>query len=167
MNKRAWLRLCSLVVVVCLLVCSMAGCSKSKDTTAIEQRVQDFVVKCNNLDIDGILRCIDPAISEPVAIAISSIELISKLNNTPIDKYEIFSELSSVLIDESGLDAMEFFESIQVEIVETELDGNYAYVYSNITYAIADIKFTKEGVIYMTEQADVWYVSWLEFGMFE
>ena len=167
MNKRAWLRLCSLVVVFCLLVCSMAGCSKSKDTTAIEQRVQDFVVKCNNLDIDGILRCIDPAISEPVAIAISSIELISKINNTPIDKYEIFSELSGVLIDESGLDAMEFFESIQVEIVETELDGNYAYVYSNITYAIADIKFTKEGVIYMTEQADVWYVSWLEFGMFE
>jgi len=167
MNKRAWLRLCSLAIVVCLLVCSMAGCSKSKDTTAIEQRVQDFVVKCNNLDIDGILRCIDPAISEPVAIAISSIELISKLNKTPIDKYEIFSELSSVLIDESGLDAMEFFESIQVEIVETELDGNYAYVYSNITYAIADIKFTKEGVIYMTEQADVWYVSWLEFGMFE
>ena len=47
------------------------------------------------------------------------------------------------------------------------MDGNYANVYSNITYAIADIKFTKEGIVYMTEQADVWYVSWLEFAMFE
>lgn len=167
MNKRAWLRFCSLAIVVCLLVCSMAGCSKSKDTTAIEQRVQDFVVKCNNLDIDGILRCIDPAISEPVAIAISAMEVFGNFGGAEIDKYKMFEELTNVLLDEEGLDAMEFFESIQVEIVETELDGNYAYVYSNITYAIADIKFTKEGVIYMTEQADVWYVSWLEFGMFE
>ncbi len=158
-------KLCSITLVICVLVWSVTGCSHNK--TAVEQRVRDFVVKCNNLDIDGILRCVDPSISEPVAIAISSVELISKMNGTPIDKYEIFSKLSSLLTDESGLDAMEFFESIKVDIVRIEMDGNYAYVYSNITYAIADIKFTKEGVIYMTEQADVWYVSWLEFGMFE
>lgn len=155
----------SFIIVISILLCNITGCSK--DTTAIEQRVKDFVVKCNNLDIDGMLRCLDPAISEPVAIVISGIELVARINKQPVDKYLIFSEISKVLLDENGLDAMEFFESIKVDIVRTELDGKFAYVYSNITYAIADIKFTKEGVIYMTEQADTWYVNWLEFGMFD
>ncbi len=163
--KKSMFKVCVWFLLVGMVLCTVTGCSK--DTTIVEQRVQDFVVKCNALDIDGILRCLDPAISEPVAIAIGGIELVSKLGGSPIDKYALFSEITKVLLDEQGLDAMDFFESIKVDIVEVKISGKKAAVYSNITYAIADIKFTKEGVIHMVEQADVWYVNWLEFSAIE
>ncbi len=162
MNKILWKKICSIILVICLAVCSLTGCSDKKNITEIEQRIEDFVIKCNELDIDGILRCVDPDKTEFIAWVIKGVEAISQS-----DKYEIYSALTEILLDEDGIDAAEFFETIRVEIVKTELHGNYAYVYSYISYAVAGIMFTKEGVIEMTEQAGKWYINWLEFVMFD
>ncbi len=162
MKRTVWLRVCALFIMIGIFACTMTGCSGG-DPSAAEQRLKDFVLKCNKLDIDGILRCIDPAVAEPIALAISGIELVGKWGGTTVDKYEIYEKVSSAILNEEGLDAQEFLESIQVDIVETKVHGSYADIYANITYAIADIKFTKEGIVYMVEQADAWYVSSLEF----
>ena len=159
------IKISAIVLIICMLLCTMAGCKQ--DTTVLEQRIQDFAVKCNELDIDGMLRCLDPSVSEPIALTISGIEMVAKLSGSPVDKYELFSAVSDVILDSEGINGMDFFKSIEVEVDHIDVEENVAYAYCYISYVISDIKFKKEAVIYMIEQADIWYVQDLEFCTFE
>lgn len=160
------IKIFAVVIALSVLMCTVTGCG-SKDADVIEQRIQDFVIKCNDLDIDGILRCLDPSVSEPIALTISGIEMLAKMSGTSVDKHEMFAAISDVVLDSEGVDGMDFFKSIEVEIDHIDVEDNLAYAYSYISYVISDIKFKKEAVIYMVEQADIWYVQDLEFTIFE
>ena len=147
-------RIVSVGLTVCLLICGMSGCEE-KDTSPVEQRVMDFTAKCNELDLDGILRCLDPALSEPIAWMFELAEIGG------IEKEEILSAVYTMMTDESGLDEMDFFESIDVKIEEVRMGSKNATVIADVSYVVADIPFNKDGEIYLIKETDTWYISGL------
>ena len=152
-------RIICFVLVLSLLCTTLTCCAGSK--SAVEQRVQEFVSMCNQFDVDGVLRCIDPSIAQYIAIILASGSLVN------IDKYQIFSWLYELIIGNDSLSIADFFSSIQVDIQKTKVSGKRASVYAYISYAIADIKFTKEGIIGLEKQAGIWYIESLEFTQFD
>ena len=154
------------LLVVCMLLPVFTSCeTEPKENMIISNRIQDFVVKCNTLDLDGILRCLDPEISEPIATAISGIEIISGMAGKEVTKEDMLDTVTNFLLSERGLDATEFFESIEVEVLSVMFDetATNAIVNCNIFYAISDINFARQGVVYLRREIDTWYISGLRF----
>ena len=56
-----------IVMLIAALVLSLCGCSNDKGE--IENLMTEFEYSCNELDIDAMLDCIDPAISDKIKLA--------------------------------------------------------------------------------------------------
>lgn len=131
------------------------GTSSKKDTTQVEQRVMDFVAKCNELDLDGILRCLNPEVAEPIAW------MFELLKVGHISKEEVLETVYSVMTAETAPGGLDFFESIEVEIEDVRMGKKQATVIADVSYVVADIPFDKDGEFYLIKEADTWYISGL------
>lgn len=149
-------RLICFVLVLSILCGVLSGCAGDK--RAVEQRVQDFVLKCNQFDLEGMLRCVDPALAEPIFFAITVLQL---------DKYEILEMLYDAIITEDRLNAASFFTSIGADIVRTKVRGKNAEVYANVSYSLSDFPITKEAIISLSKVSGVWYIMGISFEQFD
>ena len=149
-----------IALILCLFMVTVILCGCGKDKENIENTIEEFVTACNYepLQIDSILRTINPDVSEKIALAINMIELF-----TGTDSDEIFEKVASFLIDDSTINAAEFFKSIDVEVEKIKVSGKKATVEAKVSYTLAGVPFTRDADIKCVENADKWYINGIEF----
>ncbi len=162
MKKHGVFRVILLVLVLALGLGCLSGCGKEE--IAIRQRIDGFVSNCNKLYVTGILDYVDAAIAEPLSMVQKTAEAAMKLPGITVDETrpEVFSRFAGYLIGENDLDAVKFFSSLEVSVVDIAVNGNEADVNVNITYVIDGVSFGDQSVIRMVRNDDIWYVKQLE-----
>ena len=149
-----------LVLVLCLSMVMVLLCGCGQDKMHIENVIKEFQTACNyeQLQIDAILRVINPSVSEKIALAVS---VIGAFTNTDTD--QIFEKIASFLVDDASIDASEFFKSIDIEIEKIKVRGKNATVQSVVTYSISGVPLVREAEIKCVKKSDKWYINGIKF----
>ena len=142
-----------IAVLTCLVlvVALMTGCSEKSE---IKSLISDFQGACNELDLNEMLECIDPAISVPIKTAAG---LIGMFSDTSTD--DMLEQLSNVLISGTPQGGKEFFSSIKISVDEVSISGDKADVSAGLKYSISGEGHETETVFKCVKSEDKWYIS--------
>lgn len=141
-----------IVMLIATMVLSLCGCSNDK--SEIENLMMEFEYSCNELDIDAMLNCIDPAISDKIKLATGIAGMF-----TDKDFDELTEELIGMLTGDDSLNADDFFSSIKVETTDIKTKKETGTANAIVEYSIAGEKFKKETTFDYVYNMDKWYIS--------
>ena len=140
------------VMLIATMVLSLCGCSNDKGE--IENLMTEFEYSCNELDIDAMLDCIDPAISDKIKLATGIASMF-----TDKDSDELTEELVGMLTGDNSLNADDFFSSIKIETSDIKTKKETGTANAIVEYSIASEKFKKEATFEYVYHMEKWYIS--------
>lgn len=154
-NKRF---LCLIAVLMLTLQFTACGGSAKNECQNV---LDEFEYACNELDVDAMLRCINPEIADPIRIGLALYTHI-----TDQDTEDIVDDIGSVLISSIGemnIDAEELFQSMELEIKKLEVKGKNAVAYVDINFETLGIEVEKYGEFDLKKVEDTWYIESFAF----
>lgn len=134
------------------MVLSLSGCGKDKGE--IEKLMTEFEYSCNELDIDTMLDCIDPAVSDKIRLATGIASMITDKNSD-----ELTGELVGMLTGDGSLNADEFFSSISIEPKDIKTGKKSAAANAIVEYSVGGEKFKKDTEFEFVNTMDKWYIA--------
>ena len=137
-----------------VLIATMVLCGCSNDKGEIENLMTEFEYSCNELDINAIFNCIDPAISDKIRLA-TGIAGIFKDK----DSDELTEGLVGTLTGDDYLNADDFFSSIKIETKDIKTKKETGTANAIVEYNVAGEKFKKEATFDYVYNMDKWYIS--------
>lgn len=146
----------ALFVLLFALVLGMTACGSK--TGEIKNLTADFEKACNELDLNAMLDCINPAVADGVKLATGFVGMF-----TDKDTDEVLDGVASLLLDEAPDDAKAFFSSIKITTKEIEVDGENATATATIEYTVSGEDYDEEAVFQYLYTDEQWYISDLSF----
>ena len=150
--KKNIMKLFSLGLAVILMMGCLTGCDGT--STEIKNLLTEFEYACNTLDIDAMLNCIDPSISDKVKFGLSLYGLVMKA-----DDDETLDQIARLLSGNSTLDGQEFFSSIKIELNNVSSEGEITKAETTIQYKLLGQNYKRDAVFSCVKSADKWYIS--------
>ena len=152
-------RICLMMVIVMMTFC-VTGCGK-KEQKECEIVLDEFEYACNELDVDAILRCLNPRISDPIRIGLAFVS-----NWTSMDTEDMVDEIAASLVesaDETQMNAMELFQSIELETIDYASEDGYGAVLCKATFETMGVEMEKYVIFDMVRIEEQWYIDSFEF----
>ena len=146
------------VAMLLTLLTVMSLCSCGSNKGEITDITSDFENACNKLDIDAMLECINPAISDKIKLAKG---IASMFTDKKSD--EMTDEIVSLLTGDSSLNAADFLSSIKLTTDKIRIKGKAAIADAVVEYSIAGEKFEKQAVFEYINVEKKWYISKFSF----
>lgn len=139
-------------ILIVTMILSFCGCSSDKGE--IESLMMKFEHSCNELNIDSMLDCIDPDISEKIKLA-------TEFNGLFTDEESdvLTEELFAVMTGGSLMSANELLPSIKIELSDIMTNMRSGVANAAIEYKIAGESFETEAVFRYTYKNEKWYIS--------
>lgn len=141
-----------IMMLMATMLLSLCGCGNNK--AKIENLMTEFEYSCNELDIDAMLNCIDPAISDKIKLATGIVGMF-----TDKDSDDLTEELVGMLTGEETLNANDFFSSIRIEAAEIKTKKETGICEAVVEYSLAGEKFKKNAEFEFINNMDKWYIS--------
>ncbi len=162
-------RTLSFLLVFALLALCMSGCSLFKKHTEqpvpqveeltprqhVEQLVSDCTDACHDMDVEGILDCVNPKLAGPLRSMLKVAGLGGKSD-------EELLELVGTYMGAEAADYGEFCETLTTELGDVEVQGEKAS--STVTYTFEQNGQTLRGEaeVSFTRVDGQWYISALQ-----
>lgn len=156
-GRRILIGLAAAAVLIGGMAWTLISIGKQAESYSVVQKLTDFTTECNELDVDGIMRSIDPEIAEPVAW------MFELLQFGGIEKEQVLSAIYTIIFDDADGEADDFFGSVHAEIEKVRMNFKKATVEAEVSYTVAGYSFVKNGEIHFVKEADEWYISGFEF----
>ena len=149
------------LVALVMLISSVALCACGSDEMKIKALINEFEESCNQMDADGVLECLNPTIADLVNKGLGILDIF-----TEVDKDEVFDKVSDLLITGiEGVGGSDFFETMEIEIEEMEIERTSATVTGTITYE-KNGEEKESPVTFICGYSDSeegWYISEISF----
>lgn len=152
MKRNAIFRVFTGAMVFILIAMSLCSCSSKKGE--IENLMTEFEYSCNELDIDAMLGCIDPSISDKIKLATGIASMF-----TDKDSDEMIESLVGMLTGDSTLNAKDFFSSIKITTEDIKTKKETGTANAIVEYNIAGSNYKKEAVFEYVYKTEKWYIS--------
>lgn len=146
------------LVVLLVMAVQLTACGGKEECRNV---LDEFEYACNELDVDAMLRCINPEIADPIRLGLALF-----VNVTDTDIEDIVDQVAEILIssmDEVNIDASEMFHSMELETTKIKVKGKNASVYVNISFETMGMEMEKYGVFQMIQVNDTWYIESFSF----
>lgn len=145
-------RFALLFVVVMASMTLLTGC-KSGDKKECLYVIEEFQYACNNLDVDAMLRCMDPDVADPIRIvlAMSGMDASEQLGQL------VDAMLSDVSEGEEG--ASQILGSIVIEPKDVEVGKKTAVAYCRISFSVNGVDVVRFVDISLRIHDDTWYIT--------
>ena len=148
-------RSCAALFLIIALSVSMCACGNQNNE--IKTLTNNFENSCNKLDMNAMLDCIDPEISESVKKLTGLIGMFSGK-----DTDELLDSFAKVLFSELPENSKEFFSSIKIKLDNIEIEEDSASASAEITYEISgEDNKTNANFEYVCID-EKWYISNLD-----
>lgn len=141
-------------LMISVLILSLTSCKGEK--SKIKDTLLEFEYSCQNLDVNGMLNCIDPDVAQPIKAV-----LLMYGMSTGEDTSEVLDELVKTVFGES-FKADEFLSHLTVDKVKIKVSGNTAIVNCRLNFEVEGETFTKYARINMVKLDDKWYISGIQ-----
>lgn len=109
------------------------------------------------MDVNSILKCIDPDIADPIKI------FIAATGEDPTESLEMLSEALLYDLTESGSGIEEALASIVIELEEITIEDNYAVAYCKVSCTINGVDVVRFADVEMKTHEDAWYITYFYF----
>lgn len=148
------------IILIVTMAFGMTGCVSK--TSQIKDTLSEFEYACRNLDVNAMLKCIDPDISDPIRLGLA---LVSTFTDAD------YEDLVDSLFDNIGasefgssFDAEDFLSTISVSDAKLKTKRHSATVTCKVNFELAGEQFKRDATIEMVEKDDKWYIY--SFDMF-
>lgn len=145
------------VALILIIVLSVSVCACGNQNNEIKTLTKNFENSCNKLDMNAMLDCIDPDISESVKKLTGLIGMFSDK-----DTDELLDSFAKVLFSELPENSKEFFSSIKIKLDNIEIDEDSASATAEITYEISGEDNTSNANFEYARIDEKWYISNLD-----
>ena len=139
-----------------VIVLSMSACDNQNNE--IKTLTKNFENSCNKVDMNAMLDCIDPDISESVKKLTGLIGMFSDK-----DTDELLDNFAKVLFSELPENSKEFFSSIKIKLNSIEIKYDKASASAEITYEISGEENKSNANFKYICIDKKWYISDLNF----
>lgn len=139
-----------------VIVLSMSACDNQNNE--IKTLTKNFENSCNKVDMNAMLDCIDPDISESVKKLTGLIGMFSDK-----DTEELLDNFAKVLFSELPENSKEFFSSIKIKLNSIEIEDDKASASAEITYEISGEENKSNANFKYICIDKKWYISDLNF----
>ena len=139
-----------------VIVLSMSACDNQNNE--IKSLTKNFENSCNKVDMNAMLDCIDPDISESVKKLTGLIGMFSDK-----DTDELLDNFAKVLFSELPENSKEFFSSIKIKLNSIEIEDDKASASAEITYEISGEENKSNANFKYICIDKKWYISDLNF----
>lgn len=139
-----------------MIVLSMSACDNQSNE--IKSLTKNFENSCNKVDMNAMLDCIDPDISESVKKLTGLIGMFSDK-----DTDELLDNFAKVLFSELPENSKEFFSSIKIKLNSIEIEDDKASASAEITYEISGEENKSNANFKYICIDKKWYISDLNF----
>lgn len=156
MKKSNWYVKLVAMFLTFIVVTPLCGCGSNKKEIA--EVTSNFETACNKLDIDAMLECINPAISDKIKLATGIASMF-----TDKKPKEMTDKLVNLLTGDSSINADDFFSSINLSTDKLKIKNKTAVADTIVKYSIAGEKFEKKAVFEYIKVEDKWYISKFSF----
>lgn len=144
------------VIIVIVYAVSLSGCGNESDK--ISNLITEFEYACNSLDVDAILDCIHPDITNKVKTAMGIVGLF-----TGQDSDDMLEAISESLTNNSKVDAESFFSTIKIDVKEVNSDNNNGTAKVNLTYRVGTEEIVSDATFVCSKYNDKWYITSFKF----
>ena len=150
-------KLCILSLAVILIALQLTGCGAGKECKAV---VDKFETACNQLDVNGILECINPTVAKPIQTGLNFISGIVQKGSE-----ELINLIGEALVksDSEGVDTSEMFASMDIVVKNCKIDDDTAVVQAEITFMAFEKELTKFAEFEMVQKEEAWYINGFQF----
>lgn len=150
MKKSIAVILSIIIALICII--PTAGCDTNNEE--IRNLMTEFEYSCNTLDVDGILDCIHPDITNKIKVAMGIYGMFSGS-----DSSDLLDGLASIIVNNGKVNAEAFFKSIKIDIKEINNSGSEANVNIDLSYRLGTENITSKAEISCIKQDDKWYIN--------
>ena len=147
-------RTVALILTVLMLVTLFCGCESAENRNDIKDLIAKFETSCNQMDINGMLDCINPDVA---AVAKAAVGLVGMFANADTDA--VLEKLSGLIMNDTSLSGKEFFSSLKIKVGKITVEEDTASVEAVITYTVSGEEKQSETVIECTKRTDNWYIK--------
>lgn len=154
MKKKLVLFLSIVMIIVCIV--PMSGCGNQNDK--ISNLMAEFEYSCNSLDVDAIIDCIHPDITNKIKAAMGIVGMF-----TGQDSDDMLEAISTTLTNNSNVDAESFFSSIKIDVKEINSDNSKGTAKVNLTYKVGNEEIVSETTFLCSKYNDKWYINSFKF----
>lgn len=144
--------------LILIIVLSVSMCACGNQNNEIKTLTKNFENSCNKLDMNAMLDCIDPDISESVKKLTGLIGMFSDK-----DTDELLDSFAKVLFSELPENSKEFFSSIKIKLDNIETAEDSASASAKITYEISGEENKSNANFKYICIDKKWYISDLNF----
>lgn len=149
-------RRCAAIFLIIALSVSICACDNQNNE--IKTLTKNFENSCNKVDMNAMLDCIDPDISESVKKLTGLIGMFSDK-----DTDELLDNFAKVLFSELPENSKEFFSSIKIKLNSVEIEDDKASASAEITYEISGEENKSNANFKYICIDKKWYISDLNF----
>ncbi len=149
-------RISAIILATVVLITCLCGCSAA-DNTEIRNLITEFEYSCNTLDIDAMLDCITPEISDKIRLAVGFAGMFSDKSSD-----EMFEQLANTIMNNSDISGNEFFSSVKITVSRIEAVKERAIVDTVLEYTLSGDSYKKEAIFECVTYLDKWYISNLD-----
>lgn len=156
------LKLLVLSITFLFLTLTITACGgKDENVQKIESLISELQYACNNLDVDQLLECIDPNISDPIRLGMSFLGNSSGLSKEEMVE-ALFDEIggNSYQVQENPSD---FLSTLKINVMNIEVEGDEAMVQAEVSFTVNGEEFDRETYFYCVKELDNWYVADFQF----
>lgn len=157
---KQWKKLILLTGILSMMSIGVYGCSSAINTQCKEV-IESFETSCNELDVKGVLNCINPKVSDPIKAVLALTNVISdqKLDGYLVEIIgSIAGELSESIAAED-VSTSELLAGIQITPKKYKMKSKKGTVYCTATFKINEMEITKYIGIDMIKSNGEWYIS--------
>ena len=144
------------IILLMLIICrALCGCT-IKDKASIVGTIHDFEQSCNEMDLDGMLECIEPTVADIIRIL-----PIPRTEEGLRDFLVKTTDIISIFDVTLGEDIFDYFESIKIDIRNIEVEGRRAVVDAKWSYKIDGERIKEDITVRLSERGGKWYITFL------
>lgn len=148
------------IMLIVTMTIGMTGCTSN--ASQIKDTLSEFEYAARNLDVNAMLKCIDPDVSDPIRLGLALVSTFSDAD---------YEDLVDGLFDNLGasefgssFNAEDFLSTISVSDAKLKTKKHRGVVTCKINFELAGEQFTRDATIEMIEKDDKWYIA--SFDMF-
>ena len=146
-------------IVACTLLfvfaVSMSACVGTKNNE-ITVLINKFENSCNKLDLNSMLDCLEPKMSETIKVATGFVGMFAGK-----DTDELLNSFAKLIMQDGPVDARSFFSSIKINVENVLIDESVATATSTVKYTISGEDYQKNAVFECeySESDKKWYIA--------
>ncbi|MDR0405307.1 MAG: hypothetical protein LBH54_00790 [Clostridiales bacterium] len=156
MMKRTAFHALRLMTVTAIALSVLCGCGSR--SAEIENLLSKFETSCNALNIDDMLSCVNPSVSDPIKLGLGVYNMFAQGVSD-----EVLDKISGALSGDSQLKGNEFFSSVKIDVKKINARSKDAVAEVQISYTLLGQTFQKEARFNCVYVSDQWYIGGFRF----